>query len=259
MDKVTVGEVLGKINEFAPFDTQAEFDNSGLIAGSSKAEISGIICTVDVTFKVIDEAIANNCNLIVAHHPILFSAYKCINDTNYSASVVLYALNNNINIIAAHTNVDLAEGGINDKLAELLNGKNITITEIDQYARIFDIEPCKLLTYANIVDKILDDKVKVIGSNDIIKRVIVIGGSGGTENIIKFAKENDILFMTAELKHHLAIMADDIGAKIIVFGHFTSERIFVTILSKMLKNAYRSLKILISDKNRNPYNNKEQQ
>lgn len=250
----TVKDILNLIDGFAPFSLQEDYDNSGLIAGSVSDNVVGVMLSVDVTMKVIDEAIDAGCNLIVAHHPILFESIKRLTDEAYSTAVVLKALRSGINIIAAHTNIDIAENGINDKLANLLGGKNIVRHQSDPYAREFEVTPCSLYAFAETVKAVLDDSsIRTIGKDEIIERAIVIGGSGGSEEMIKYAVKNDAVFLTADLKHHLAAAADDLGAKIIVFGHFTSERIFVTILKELLKQAFGSLKIAVSRTNDNPY------
>lgn len=250
----TVKDILEVIDSFAPFSTQEEYDNSGLIAGRASDCVSGVICAVDVTKKVIDEAIGLGCNLIVAHHPIIFEPVKRITDEAYPTEVVLKALNNNINIIAAHTNLDLAENGINDKLAKLFGGVNVARHQLDPYARTFDLSPISLYRFAERIEKALDDNtLRIIGDDEIVERGVVIGGSGGSEEMIRYASHCNAVFVTADLKHHLAAAASDLGAKIIVFGHFTSERIFVTIISELLNRAFTDLKITASRANDNPY------
>ncbi|NCA67141.1 MAG: Nif3-like dinuclear metal center hexameric protein [Clostridia bacterium] len=257
MDKVTVGDVLNAIDAFAPFASQFEDDNSGLIAGRIDAEVSGVLCSVDVTFAVIEEALNSGCNLIVAHHPILFYAVKSVTDCRYVTAVVLKALNNDINIIAAHTNVDFASGGINDRLAELFKGKNLRALDCHSYVRLFDIAPTMLYDLAEYAKKILhDNAILTIGENSVVTKVAVVSGSGGEADIIEYCAQNNIAFMTADLKHHLAAMADDIDAKIIVFGHFTSESIFVTIVEEVISAAFPELMVICSVKNVNPYRNR---
>ncbi len=251
---ITVNDVYNLLDRFAPFATQGDFDNACIISGKTQDIVKGILITVDVTHKVVEEAVKNGCNLIIAHHPILFVPQKSITDSVYATSVVLFAIENKINIIAAHTNLDLAKGGINDRLAKLLGGKNITQIDEDEYARVFEIKPCLLYDYAEFVaGQLQDNTIRIIGENTLINKICVVGGSGGSETLVKYCKKTDTVLMTADVRHSLAAMADDIDTKVIVFGHFTSEQIFVTIIKEILEQQYPLLKITTSKSNCNPY------
>jgi dinuclear metal center YbgI/SA1388 family protein len=106
---------------------QEHYDNAGLIIGDKNRECSGIICSLDATEEVIQEAIAKNCNLVVAHHPIIFSGLKKINGKNYVEKTVIAAIKNDIAVYAIHTNLDNVLDGVNGKIARLLGLQNIAI------------------------------------------------------------------------------------------------------------------------------------
>jgi len=105
---------------------QEQYDNAGLITGNAGWECSGIICSLDVTEEVIQEAIEKKCNLIVAHHPIIFSGLKKINGKNYVEKTIIAAIKNDIAIYAIHTNLDNIIGGVSGKMAAMLGLKNST-------------------------------------------------------------------------------------------------------------------------------------
>jgi dinuclear metal center YbgI/SA1388 family protein len=121
---MNIKEVVQIIEEVAPLSYQESYDNSGLIIGSYTDEVSGILICLDSTEEIVDEAIAKNCNLIIAHHPILFSGIKKINGNNYIEKTLLKAIKSNVAIYAAHTNLDNAYNGVNYKIAEKLGLKN---------------------------------------------------------------------------------------------------------------------------------------
>jgi dinuclear metal center YbgI/SA1388 family protein len=106
---------------------QEHYDNAGLIVGDKNWDCTGIITTLDATEEVVLEAVAKNCNLIVAHHPIIFSGLKKINGKNYVEKTVIAAIKNNVAIYAIHTNLDNVLHGVNGKMAELLQLKNTTV------------------------------------------------------------------------------------------------------------------------------------
>ncbi len=108
------------LETFAPLSYQESYDNAGLITGNREMEISGALICLDSTESVIDEAISKGCNLVIAHHPIVFSGLKKINGKNYVERVIIKAIQNNIAIYAAHTNLDNVYNGVNAKITEKL-------------------------------------------------------------------------------------------------------------------------------------------
>jgi dinuclear metal center YbgI/SA1388 family protein len=120
-------EITDHLESIAPLSYQESYDNAGLICGSHDMEISGALICLDSTEAVIDEAIANGCNLVIAHHPIVFSGLKKLNGKNYVERVIIKAIKNNIAIYAAHTNLDNVANGVNAKIAEKLGLINTSI------------------------------------------------------------------------------------------------------------------------------------
>jgi len=106
---------------------QENYDNAGLIIGNAGWECTGIICSLDATQEVVNEAIAKKCNLIVAHHPIIFGGLKKINGKNYVEKTIIAAIKNDIAIYAIHTNLDNVIEGVSGKMAAMLGLKNVTI------------------------------------------------------------------------------------------------------------------------------------
>ena len=124
-----IKELLTVVEAFAAPELQEEYDNAGLITGSPGAECSGVLCSLDVTPEVIKDAMNKNCNLIVAHHPIIFRGLKQLNGKNYVEQVVIEAIKNDIAIYAAHTNLDNVVLGVNGVIAEKLGLVNTSILQ----------------------------------------------------------------------------------------------------------------------------------
>jgi dinuclear metal center YbgI/SA1388 family protein len=112
--------IITEIEKFAPLAYQESYDNCGLLTGHKEQEVTGAILCLDCIEAVVDEAIQKNCNLIIAHHPIIFSGLKKLNGTNYIERTIIKAIQNNIAIYACHTNLDNVKLGVNKKIADKL-------------------------------------------------------------------------------------------------------------------------------------------
>ena len=108
-----ITEVVSALERFAPLPLQADYDNAGMQIGLTEAEVSGALLCLDVNEQIVDEAIRKGCNLIVAHHPLIFRKLRRITGEDYVQRVVMKAIKNDIAIVAMHTNLDSAKGGVN--------------------------------------------------------------------------------------------------------------------------------------------------
>ncbi|ASV31237.1 Nif3-like dinuclear metal center hexameric protein [Maribacter cobaltidurans] len=124
---MTVKTVAQILEELAPLDHGEDFDNVGLLVGDSSMTVNGILVTLDTIECVVDEAIENDCNLIVSFHPIIFNGLKKITGKNYVERTVLKAIQNNIGIYAIHTALDNSPNGVNAKICEVLGLTNTQI------------------------------------------------------------------------------------------------------------------------------------
>lgn len=122
-----VAEVISFLESLAHPSLQEHYDNAGLITGNGNWECSGIICSLDATEEVVKEAINKKCNLIVAHHPIIFSGLKKINGKNYVEKTIIAAIKNDIAIYAIHTNLDNMLNGVSGKMANMLGLQNTSV------------------------------------------------------------------------------------------------------------------------------------
>jgi dinuclear metal center YbgI/SA1388 family protein len=122
-----VKDVTNYLESIAPLSLQESYDNSGLIIGDYQADINGVLLCLDVTQEVIDEAISCNSNLIIAHHPLIFSGINKITNNNMASKCVIKAIKNDINVYALHTNLDNVLEGVNGKIADVIGLKNRSV------------------------------------------------------------------------------------------------------------------------------------
>lgn len=119
-----IKDVTSYLESIAPLDFQESYDNSGLIVGDLESEVTSVLICLDSVEEVIDEAIENKCNLVIAHHPIIFSGLKRLNGKNDIERSIIKAIKNNISIYAIHTNLDNIKGGVSSKIADIIKLKN---------------------------------------------------------------------------------------------------------------------------------------
>lgn len=122
-----VKEIIDILEQWAPLAYQESYDNGGLLVGNPNTEVSSALITLDCTEEVIDEAVRENCQLIIAHHPIIFSGLKKLTGRNYVERTIIKAIKNDIAIYAIHTNLDNVHTGVNQMMAEKLGLKNCKI------------------------------------------------------------------------------------------------------------------------------------
>lgn len=127
MDTIKIKDVTSHLEELAPLSYQESYDNAGLITGQPNWTVTGILVTLDSTEAVVEEAIEKKCNLIVAHHPIIFRGLKKLTGKNYVERTIIKAIKNDIGIYAIHTNLDNVLAGVNRKIAEKIGLKDVKI------------------------------------------------------------------------------------------------------------------------------------
>ncbi|MBR6667608.1 MAG: Nif3-like dinuclear metal center hexameric protein [Clostridia bacterium] len=230
---LTVQQVYDFINERAPFETQLAFDNSGLLVGHPDNDVTGIHFALDVTNHVIDEAIANGANLIVTHHPMMFSAIKRLVETGHEARLLCRMIRAGISLISAHTNLDQAPGGCNDVLAQTIG---LTDIEGEGFVRVGALpHPMTAVELAAHIGEKLGDVVRVMGDHAaVITKVGMCSGSGADEWPAAAAMGVQA-FLTGEVKHHIALEASDAGVVMLEAGHHATEEPGIFALAKALQ------------------------
>lgn len=232
---LTVQQVYDFINALAPFDTQVEYDNSGLLVGHPAQEVHAIQMALDVTDRVIDEAITNGANLIVTHHPLMFSPIKRLVETDHQSAMLCRLIRHGISLISAHTNLDQAAGGCNDILAERIGLTGVTG---EGFVRVGSLpQPMTAQAFAAQITRALGDTVRIMGDPDAcVRRVGVCSGAGADEWQLAAQMGADA-FLTGEAKHHLALEAAAKGVVLFEAGHRATEEPAIFALGSALQNS----------------------
>lgn len=237
---VTVEEVYRSVDALAPFALAEEWDNAGLLAGSPRQNVTGILCALDLNFSVIDEAVRLGANLIVTHHPILFRGRKNLREDEPEGRMLCSLVRNGIALIAAHTNFDNASPGVNDALAARLGLRELA--ELPQGMRMGAPEERTLGAFRDRVERALNAPVRMYGEAErAVSRVAVLGGAGGDFAAIAREAGADV-YLTGEIAHHKAWDAYLSGMCVLEAGHAATELPAIHLLADGLQKAADGVK-----------------
>lgn len=234
---MTVQQIFDFLNERAPFATAEEWDNPGLLVGAPYKDVGRVLVALDATAGALDTAKAVGADLLVTHHPVIFAPLKRL-----AADSIPYRLaHEGIALIAAHTNLDKAEGGVNDTLAERLGLTGVTVGE-DGYTRIGTLpETLTARDFAAHVAAVLGTPVRYAGEKPV-SAVAVCGGGGG--DFVAGCVGLADAYVTGEVKHHEWL--ENAGRiNIVEAGHYATEVPVVDTLAGWLQEAFPELAVTV--------------
>ena len=242
----TVKNIYDYINSIAPFETQEEWDNAGFLIGEFRKEVKKAVLCLDVTKAVAEYAKDVEADVIISHHPVIFSGIKNVK----KGSAVYTCIENDIAVISAHTNFDLAESGINYNLASRLglndikqiDGSFITVGKLDYEMSIDD--------FAQYVSDTLE--VSGLRYTDTEKPIQTIAvGGGACEEYTELAMQNADCFVTGDMKYHAMLDCAENGYAVISAGHYETEHDSFLMLMDKLKAVFVDVEF-ISANQKNP-------
>ena len=255
-----IKEITSFLESIAPLAYQESYDNAGLICGNANAEVKGTLLCLDSTEEILDEAIQKGCNLVIAHHPIVFRGLKQFIGQNYVERTIIKAIKNDVAIYAIHTNLDnVYAHGVNEKFAEKLGLKNTRIlapkpgienvgaglvgelpnalSEMDFLVQLKSVMKTACIRYTPLRGK-------------TVKKVALCGGAGSF--LLSNAKQEKAdIFITGDFKYHEFFDAE---GKIIIadIGHFESEQFTIELLYELLSDKFSNFALHCTKVNTNP-------
>ncbi len=238
-----IKDIVEYANKIAPFDTQADFDNSGLLVGDKNGKVSSVLMCLDITKEVIDEAKEKGCELIISHHPVIFTPLSCVDKD----SIVYKLIKADISALCLHTNLDKAESiGVNVCLSNTIGLKN-TVLYPDDYLCVGELESAMTdAEFASHVKNSLSCNGVRYTKGKVIKTVAVSSG-GGSSSIELHDKYSFDAFVTGELKHHHFLYAKEKSICAVEAGHFNTEDIVILPLLQHLSNNFNELRFYKSE------------
>lgn len=242
----TVADILAFLETLAPASLKMEWDNVGLLCGSKSTEVTKILVALDPFEGVCREAAEVGAQLIVTHHPLIFRAPNAITDETSIGRSIMFLCRQGISAVNAHTNLDIAPGGVNDVLAEKLGLQN-TVTLENGLLRMGETEAQDLPSFlASVKEKLGCQGLRYVDGGKPVKKVAVGGGSCAGEMTDALAAGCDT-FVTSDIKYNQFWDAFDLGLNLIDAGHFYTENPIVPVLAEKIAAAFPEIEVKISE------------
>jgi len=245
----TVNDILQYLETLAPTSLKMEWDNVGLLCGSKSAKVTKVLVALDPFEGVCREAAAFGSQLIVTHHPLIFQAPNAITDETSIGRAIMLLCQNGISAINAHTNLDCAQGGVNDILAARLGLGDVQLVPGDkeQLLRLGQVEEQDLAHFLAHVKTALDcEGLRYVSGGRPVHKVAVGGGSCAGALPVVAAAGCDT-FVTADVKYNQFWDASDLGLNLIDAGHFATENPVIAVLAGKIAARFPEIEVKISE------------
>ena len=245
---ISVQQILALLQTAAPQELALDWDNVGLLVDAG-VPVDGVLTTLDITPAVVREAVENDCQLIVSHHPVIFHPIKRLAADDVPAQL----MKNGISAICMHTNLDAAEGGVNDTLSDILG---IAADGRESFAegcgRIGTTMPTTVEALARFCADTLHSGVRYVNGNKPVTRLAEVSGGGGSYLQEAIDRGADCL-VTGEAAHHIALLAKERGVGLVVAGHWGTEHAIADVLAARISAAFPQLTVAHAESDKDPY------
>lgn len=265
--EIFVSDIYKKLIEWAPLELAEEWDNSGFQLGNLFQKVNNIFITLDLTLNSLEEAIKFDSHLVITHHPLIFKPIKSIDFSKPFGEIIEKLIKSDISVISMHTNLDSANDGVSDALSDIIgldkrepivaNSANNRTVGLGRYGNLE-----KSLFLSEII-YLLKNKISIpyfmtVGEPDCKIYSVAICGGSGSDMWDKVLEKGVDLFISSEIKHHIACDAKNRKLNIIDLGHFYSEYLIVKRIEEFLilkaKENHWNVNIRGNKKERSPFN-----
>lgn len=239
-------ELYSFLDQAFPKSHSCHWDNDGAMCMSDpEREVKRVLVALDITLGAVDYAVSEGFDVIVSHHPLIFTPMRSINGCDVKSRVITKLMRNAISAFSFHTRLDAVNGGVNDKLCEVLGVQNTEPFTVgnESLARVGTISPISGRELAQLVkEKLSADGVSYTCGDKVVSKVVVVGGAG--KDFIDAALDSfsDAL-ITGEVSYNAAIDAADSGLCVISAGHFFTENPVLSVLEEQIKSFDPMIKV----------------
>ncbi|MBR5620349.1 MAG: Nif3-like dinuclear metal center hexameric protein [Clostridia bacterium] len=247
---VTVRDVYDFMDSIAPFSTQLDFDNSGLLVGDPDRPVQKIAVSLDITPDTVREASESGADLLVSHHPVIFRPRKRL----LEGDPVYRLVCGGMSAICCHTPLDIAAGGVNDVLAARFRLSKVEAVSTETIpvpmVRVgFLREPMRAIELAATAAENLSAKVRWCDGGKTIETLAVCGGAGG-DLVADIAALGVDALVTGDADYHDFLDAEQLGVTLIAAGHFETEYPVIPVLAERLRSRFSSVEVAVLQQNR---------
>lgn len=240
----TVHDIESALYALAPKALAAEWDNVGLLAGSADREVRSVLVALDITEPVVDEAERMGADLIVSHHPVIFHPVKSITDRDPSGRLLIRLVRSGTGAVCMHTNLDAAQGGVNDALASALGLQDAAPVAEGGIARIGTLPETMALPgfLARVKNALRPNGLRYVDGGRPIRKVAAGGGACG-DFLWEAAALGCDAFVTADLKYNHFLDAGVLGLTVIDAGHFPTEDVVCPMVVRYLREKFPEVQV----------------
>lgn len=244
MTTITVQQIYDYLDSQAPFTSAMGFDNVGLLVGSGQAVVSSVLLALDITPEVVEEAKQMGAELIISHHPVIFEPIRRLSEHQVPYTMARAG----IHAICAHTNLDLAEGGVNTCLAAALGLQQVNGLKPYGNTELWEglvgelPEEYTAAEFAEYVKTALScgGLKYTVGSRPV--RTVALCGGAGADLLLDAVAAGADAFVTSDTKHHQLLLAKELGITLVDAGHFNTENVVIEPLAQKLQMQFPSVR-----------------
>lgn len=247
----SINEIYNYLCNLAPLELQMGFDNSGFQIGRLNKNVERVVLALDVTDDVVEEAAELGAGLIISHHPLIFSAIKSINGMDPEGARLIKIIENGISVVSMHTNLDIADGGVNDVLIAMLGAKAECGLDKENCGRVGRLEkPMAFESFLLHCKNVLNTNgIRYYYAGKTVNKLAVMGGAGGDAIEDAYALGCDT-YLTSDIKYHQFLIAKELGINLIDADHFCTENPIIPVLRDILAKAFPETEFIVSKKHK---------
>jgi dinuclear metal center YbgI/SA1388 family protein len=258
---VTVQDIYDLMNEKAPFSIQMSFDNAGFLVGDRTQPVTKVLVALDITEEVAQEAAERGCQLIVSHHPVIFHPVKQITTDDPTGRKLRALIRNDLSAICCHTNLDMAEDGVNDQLARKAGLIDLELLAVEgSYpdgtpygcGRVGNLATgettlAKYLTF--LKTQLAPNGLRYVDAGKPIHRVAVGGGACADymDDALRLGCDT---FVTSDVKYDGFLDAKAKGLNLIDAGHFPTENVVCPQIAGWIRDAFPAVEVTLSERHK---------
>lgn len=243
----TVQDILNFVETLAPASMKMEWDNVGLLCGRRIAAVNRILVALDPFEHVCQEAVERQADLLVTHHPLIFTPQRAVTDDTSVGRCIEMLCRHGISAVNAHTNLDCADGGVNDVLAQTLGLTDVEMIGKENLLRAGSFRADLPEFLAHVKAKLGCEGLRYVDGGKPVSKVAVGGGSCASF-LWEVAGAGCDTFVTADVKYNQFWDAQEMGVNLIDAGHFQTENPVCRVLAEKIRSAFPQVEVILSEK-----------